>query len=200
MKTSTKKLKLIALVISFVFAGTSFAYASSKKPEYKESNASMHKDKSMYKACRGSRHRMHHRGAYRLYAMKEMLSQLDLSKKQTKKITAIMENKKSKKTITMIREKQVTSMESLLEKKSFSESKANAIIGQREKNYKTIQLLNMETSHDIYQILTKEQKMKLKELMKSRYEESYHHKAKLHKMDGKSHKMDGKSHMMHEKK
>ena len=169
MKNSTKKLKLIALAISIIFAGTSFAYASSKKPEYKEHNNSMDKSQSHHKnkmMCGENHHRRSH-GMYGMYSMRGMLSHLDLSKTQMKEIKAIQEDKKSTSTMAEMRKMQVTKMESLLDNKTFNESKAKAIIEQREKNRDIIKLLNLKTRHAVYQILTKEQKKKLKEQMES---------------------------------
>ncbi|MCK5818989.1 MAG: Spy/CpxP family protein refolding chaperone [Psychromonas sp.] len=164
MKTNTKKLKFIALAISFSLAGASFAYAGSKKPEYKKDHESIYDLSANCNEYGGG----YHKRSYELRALKKRLSQLHLTKAQQKKIKTISEEKTLKAKSLDMRRKQQAHMQTLVEKPAFDDTIARAIIGQREANQHTRQILSMKVYHAIYQVLTKDQQKKLQEQMHKR--------------------------------
>lgn len=179
MKTNTKKLKFIALAISFSLAGASFAFAGSKKPEYKKDNESSY---DLSPNCNEYGGRYHNR-SYGMRVLKKELSELHLTKAQKKKIKTISKEKTLKAKNLEMRHKQQTHMQTLVEKPAFDDTIATAIIGQREADQRTRQILLMKEYHAIYQVLTKEQQKKLQEKMHKRINNRHNRRNRHNKHD-----------------
>lgn len=104
-----------------------------------------------------------HRGG-----MKNIISQLDLTQEQKQDVKTIMQQAKGnvdRQSRQALRAEHQAERLALLNSETFDEQKAREMIASHQQQMSEKQLAMLKTQHQVYQILTPEQRVKFAELM-----------------------------------
>lgn len=92
-----------------------------------------------------------------------MLKQLDLSEAQQAQVKQIMQKQRANMKVAMSdRRAHREEMKSLVENDTFDDAKAERLIAQQQDQERTMKMSMLRTQHEIYKVLTPEQREKAK--------------------------------------
>ncbi|MCL1079093.1 periplasmic heavy metal sensor [Parashewanella spongiae] len=120
-------------------------------------------------------HRTHHHGGIH---MMKILRKLDLTDEQKQQAKALVKaHKQNTRTIKASiedRKNYAQKIQALIKADSFDEQSANALIAQRSEQRQQHALNKLKLQHDLYQLLTPEQKQQADEMKQRRHKRRQH--------------------------
>ena len=152
----TKKISAILVATTLSFAGISYAMAANHQDDNNEQGCK-HKSGEMKQGKHHGKMK-HQRMAF---------SQLDLTDTQKQEMHDIM--KAAKAANKEEKSAQRAEMQALMSNETFNEEKAKALINSKQLQKAQKHLVMMQTKHQMYQLLTDEQKAQYSELKKQRH-------------------------------
>lgn len=154
MSNTTRTLKRILTISAMAMAIPVGAYAATTP------STTTPKDESLV-----NKRSMHHEGMdSHEYGMK-MFDELNLSEAQKKQVQQIVDGQKQQmKSHWEESRAQRTQLDALVESETFDKAKADALIQQHQTKERAARLSMLESRHQIYKILTPEQREKARQL------------------------------------